>query len=274
MAPGASWNIDAPVDGLKVLTFVEQLQQIDPSQAFNPSEFDDRQKYGLDSPDFTLELFRSQGAEPFVMKFTAEQGVVYGWNSDRSELIFVFPEEILETVGRPASHFLDTSVFSFEEEKVVGVQLVQPFGSSWLVERSDDGFAFALPGYLKDKPVSDSALKLYIHGLSLLNASEFLVESDEADDVMSALTVKLTLEGEKEPQRLDIYASKADQDSFVGRSSWLTAPFVINAGSVNQLVKSAFDIQGRTVVQLDTGTVATFKVITGICRQRRRGAGH
>ena len=50
---------------------------------------------------------------------------------------------------------------------------------------------------------------------------------------------------------------------YLGKSSWLTVPFMLDAESVGQLVRSAFDVQGRTVVKLDIGTVAHLIIIHG-----------
>jgi len=42
---------------------------------------------------------------------------------------------------------------------------------------------------------------------------------------------------------------------YLGRSSWLTVPFTLDAESVGQLVRSAFDVQGRHVFSFDIGNV-------------------
>lgn len=66
-----------------------------------------------------------------------------------------------------------------------------------------------------------------------------------------------------EPATVDFYTVKDKPDVYLGKSTWLTVPFILDAQSVGQLVKSAFDVQGRSVLKLDIGRVARFIVIHG-----------
>lgn len=263
--PGASWNLVARAVPDKVADFLSKLEALAPQRAIGGFDQGGFEQYGLDQPQLKIIVaFGGKKEDSLVVKLTTDGvGEVYGWNSDSKGLVYELDKKVLKLLALPAKHFLDTRVFSFDEEKVAKVQLVQPFGSSWLVERHKEGFFFTLPGYLKDKPASDSALKLYIHSLALLKADRLLLEPVVADKRIPALTIKIWGADESEPAVVEFFSVKEDPGFYYGRSSWLTVPFFLNAQSVAQLVRSAFDVQGRTVIKLDIGTVARFEVDHG-----------
>ena len=263
--PGASWNVVARVLPEKVADFLSRLEALTPLRAIGGFDQGGFEQYGLDQPKLkVIVAFGGKQEDSLVVKLTSDgDGIVYGWNSDSKGLVYEFDKKVLSQLGLPAKFFLDSRVFSFDETKVVKVQLVQPFGSSWLVEKHKEGFFFTLPGYLKDKPASDSALKLYIHSLALLKADRLLLEPAVADNSIPALTIRLWGEKDGEPSTVEFFPVKDDPGNYFGRSSWLTVPFVLNAQSMAQLVRSAFDVQGRSVVKLDIGTVARFEVDHG-----------
>ncbi|MDD3310673.1 DUF4340 domain-containing protein [Pseudodesulfovibrio sp.] len=268
--PGVSWNVQARAVADKVKDFLSRLEALAPQRAIGGFDRGGFEQYGLDNPTLKIIVtFGDKDKSTLVVKLTSNaSGDVYGWNSDSQALVYEFDRDILKQFGLPARHFLDTRVFQFDEKTVGKVQLVQPFGSSWLVERRKQGFFFTLPGYLKDKPASDSELKLYIHSLALLRANRLLLEPVAAENRIPALTIKIWAEKSEEPASVEFFPVKEDPAIYFGRSSWLTVPFVLDAQSVAQLVKSAFDVQGRTVIKLDIGTVARFVVRNGSTEYR------
>jgi len=263
--PGASWNITARVRPNKVLNYLGKLADLTPHRSIGGFDQGGLEEYGLDAPELKIIVtFDSKADESLTLKLISDaSGAIFGWNSDSPGLVYEFGKKTLEQLGLPAAHFLDTRIFQFNEEAVNKMQLVQPFGSSWLVERRKEGFFFTLPGYLKEKPASDSELKLYIHALALLRASSLVLEPVVTDKRMPALTIKLWEGSEENPAQVEFFSQKDDPGSYLGKSSWLTVPFILDAESVGQLVRSAFDVQGRSVVKLDTGTVASFIVVHG-----------
>ncbi len=263
--PGASWNVVARVVPEKVADFLTKLAALAPQRAIGGFDQGGFEQYGLDTPQIKIIVtFGGKKEEPLVVKLTSDgSGSVYGWNSDSKGLVYEFDKKVLAQLGLPAKYFLDTRVFCFDEDKSSKVQLVQPFGSSWLVENRKEGFFFTLPGYLKDKPASDSALKLYIHSLVLLKADRLLLEPVVTDKRIAALTIRIWSDKAEEPSTVEFFAVKDDPTIYFGKSSWLTVPFILNAQSVSQLVRSAFDLQGRSVVKLDIGLVARFVVNHG-----------
>ncbi len=77
------------------------------------------------------------------------------------------------------------------------------------------------------------------------------------------MTIRLWNGPDDEPSQVEFFTVKDDPGVYLGKSSWLTVPFLLDAESVGQLIRSAFDVQGRTVVKLDLGTVARFIVVHG-----------
>lgn len=263
--PGAAWNVVARVIPDKVVDFLGRLSELTPNRSIGGFDMGGPKQYGLDAPALKIIVaFGGKKEETLTIKMTSdENGTVFGWNSDSPGLVYEFGKQSLERLGLPATYFLDTRVLQFDEEKVNRVQLVQPFGSSWLVEKRKEGYFFTLPGYLKEKPASDSELKLYVHSLALLKAGNLVLEPVVTDKRIPALTIRVWAGKDETPSTVEFFTIKDDQTVYLGKSSWLTVPFTLDVQSVGQLVRSAFDVQGRTVVKLDTGTVDRFIVVHG-----------
>lgn len=263
--PGGSWNISARVLPDKVAGFLASVAELTPHRSIGGFDQGGPEQYGLDSPDLKIIVaFSEKEGDSLTIKLTSvNDSIVYGWNSASPGLVYEFGKDVLPKLAQPATQFLDTRVFSFDEENVEKLQLVQPFGSSWLVEKHKEGFFFALPGYLKAKPASDSALKLYIHSLALLKAGQLMLEPIVVDKKMPSLTIKVWSKGVAEPSSVDFYTIKDVPSKYLGTSSWLTVPFTLDVQSVGQLVRSAFDMQGRTVIKLDLGQVARVILVHG-----------
>ncbi|MDC0335458.1 DUF4340 domain-containing protein [Pseudodesulfovibrio sp.] len=263
--PGASWNVVARVVPDKVVDYLGKLEDLTPYRSIGGFDRGGPEEYGLDNPDFKVIItFGDKKEDSLTIKLTSDgSGTIFGWNSDSPGLVYEFGKQALEQLGLPAAYFLDTRVFQFEEENVHTMQLVQPFGSSWLVEKRKEGFFFTLPGYLKEKPASDSELKLYIHSLALLKAGELVLEPVVTEKRIPALTIRIWDGKEENPATVEFFTVNDEPSIYLGKSSWLTVPFILNVESVGQLVRSAFDVQGRSMVKLDIGTVARFIVVHG-----------
>jgi hypothetical protein len=262
--PGKSWNVAARVVPEKVDEFLNVLAELEPYRSIGGFDRGGPEEYGLDSPDLkVIVTFSKVGVDPVTVKLTSDEtGRVFGWNSSSPALVYELGKKSFTQLDQPALYFLDTRVLQFDEQAVNKVQLVQPFGSSWLVEKRKEGYYFALPGYLQEKPASDSALKLYIHSLAILRANSLMLEPVVMDKRIPALTIKLWDE-KKEPAVVEFFTVKDQPKLYLGKSSWLTVPFTLDAQSVSQLVKSAFDVQGRTVIKLDLGKVTRLIVSHG-----------
>lgn len=249
--PGPSWNVTAKVYAPKVVEYLSRVSDMAPNRSVGGAD-----EFGLDSAGVKLILNYEKGAgKPLTIRLLQdESGRVFGWNSDSPALVFEFDADVFGQIALPATFFLDNRVFTFEEKAVSKVQLVQPFGSSWLVEREKSGFQFVLPGYLKGKNASDSELELYLHALALLRAGRLVLEPVVTDKEMAALTIKVWTKGQ-EPAFVEFYTVENDPGVYLGRSSWLTVPFLLDVESVGQLIRSAFDVQGRHVFTFDIGNV-------------------
>jgi len=263
--PGASWNIKARAMSGRVLTYEALLVDLAPHQSIGGFGRSGPEEYGLDEPQLKVILtFDKKGGEPLTIRLTSdESGTVYGWNSESPALVYEFDKKLFDELMQPAEYFFDTRVFHFNEEEIHRVQLVQPFGSSWLVEQIDQGYTFSLPGYLKGKNASDSEINLYIHALALLRAGRLVLDPVVTEQQMAALTIRFWSKGNDIPHSVEFFTIKDDPKRYLGRSSWLTVPFLLDVESVSQLVRSAFDVQGRNVFTFEIGAVASFVIDHG-----------
>ena len=277
LVPGMSGDIKVRALESRVLDYKTWLADLDPHRSIGGFDNGAPQDFGLDKPDLKVNLkFGKREIEPLTIRLTfGKTGAVYGWNSENPALVYEFDKTSIERLLQPAENFFDTRVFLFDEETINRVQLVQPFGSSWLVERGQQGFTFSLPGYLKGKDASDSEIKLYVHALALLRAGKLLLRPVVSEQQMAALTIKLWNGRDKTPHVVELFEIEDDPKRYIGHSSRLTVPFLLAAESVNQLIRSAFDVQGRHVFTLDIGEVASFVIHHGDTRYvvERNGSG-
>ncbi len=262
---GSTQNITARALSAKVEDFLQYLVELEPNLSIRGLDRGGADDYGLARPKLKIIITTSnETAEPLVVKMASDgAGTVYGWNSLNKGVVYEFGSKALEQLQRPVVEFLDHNVFNFEQDKVDKVQLVQPFGSSWLVEKQKQGYFFSLPGYLKGKPASDSKLKLYLNSLELLKVGTLVLDPVTVDRQLPILTVKVWPEGAAEPKEVHFYTIDDNPEVYLGKSSWLTVPFTLDAQSVKQLTRSAFDVQGRSVISLDLGAVTFFTVKHG-----------
>jgi hypothetical protein len=263
--PDKSSQVSAKALKDRVRDNLNRLSGLIPLLSFEVRGAEGLQKFHLEDTGIRLALrFEDDNVEPLEIRFSRdESGRTYGWNSKTPNRAYEFGSEVYGQFAQPAVHFLDTRIFHFEEERVHQVQLVQPFGSSWLVKGGAAGFTFVLPGYLKGKAASLSELKLYLHALALLRAGKLVLAPTEPDRGMADLTIKVWAGKDREPSMVEFFTIEDDPKHYLGRSSWLTVPFLLDAESVSQLVKSAFDVQGRNVFTLDIGQVAVMVVLNG-----------
>lgn len=262
--PGVSWNIKARVLPTKVEDYLSLIAKLEPQHSTGGYNRGGPDEYGLDNPLLKIILqFDEKVGRSLTIKFRADEiGGVYGWNSEDPAMVYVFGKDLLETLNVQVDHFLDMRVFNFDKKQIDRVQLVQPFGSSWLVQKGEKGFSFTLPGYLKGKDASDSEISLYIHTLALLKAGKLLLKPESSEQV-PALTIRLWDVGGVEPHQVEFFTLPEDTTNYLGKSSWLTVPFLLDSESVAQLVRSAFDVQGRQVFNLDMSEVVYFIIFHG-----------
>jgi len=263
--PGLSWNVTTRGVRGKIDYFFSRLSELTPYNSIIGVNPENLGEYGLDAPVLKMILqFNSDQKKTLTIRFAKdENGKIWGWNSDNPQLIYEFDDGVLEQFAYPAPYFFDTRLFAFEEGSVTQVQLVQPFGSSWVVEKGKSGYTFNLPGYLKGKDAADSEIELYVHTLILLHASKLVLAPVTPEKDMAALTIKVTSGASAEPAMVEFFTIKDNPGFYLGKSSWLPVPFMLDAESVSQLVRSAFDVQNRTVLSLDIGEVDSFVVDHG-----------
>ncbi|BCS87396.1 hypothetical protein PSDVSF_06380 [Pseudodesulfovibrio sediminis] len=265
MASGLSWNVKTRGMRGKIDNYFSRLSVLTPLRVFGDYVSGKGAKYGLDEAEFKIILqFVDETKLPLTIRFArGVGGRVFGWNSENPTFVYEFDPAVLGQFAFSAPYFFDARVFNFVEKDVSQVQLVQSFGSSWLVRKQGEKYIFSLPGYLKGKDAAGSEIELYIHTLALLRASKMILAPVAVEKSISALTIKVLSRGRKEPDVVEFFTIEDDPSMYMGKSSWLPIPFLLDVESVSQLVRSAFDVQNRTVVDFDIGSVASFVVDHG-----------
>ena len=244
---------------------LKSIADIKPLRSFLVYGEVEQELYGLINPLLRFTLSLSEGGadkrEPVIISFGMQKssGRVFAWNSVTPGAVFELPQNVVPQLNEPAEKYYDMRLFSFIDSEVERLQLVQPFGSNWLVEKRSDGFVFLLPGYLKERPASASQIEMYIH--TLINIKADALDPDAPVSGGETLTVRVWVKGRSTPLELAFFASGEPLDYLVGRSTWQPVPFRLDTESVGQLTQSVFDIQGRHILKLDTGKVMAVRLV-------------
>jgi hypothetical protein len=251
-------------DTTKVATLFHDLFNMKPRAAvygYSPQQQSD---YGFNQPVAELVLSegeRGKGRSTRIVFGPREDHVgLYAWLSSKAHRLYRVDDFLLEHVSRPFSFYYDKRVLPFDISSVERFQLTQKYAGGWTVVRDKEGFVFETPAYLKGRRASNSEVRFYLLMLAGLKADSFVsVGTELPGEPEAALRVWFD---SKSSIRMDIYKNLPFVGGgFTARSSFQPEAFRLDDVSVRQLLKTPFDIQGRNVVDLDIGKVASIKVL-------------
>ena len=251
----------------KAASLLDLLVLNKPIRALTPSERRDDAALGLAKPRIrvTVLLESKDSAAPVSVVLSLGRALNSGEglcavNSMNPGTVFLLAHAWERQLDHQGEYFCDTRIFPMPEEKVSRLRSLSGGGPDWEVARKDGGFAFLLPESAKDKPVSESEVKLLIHNLTGLRARLL------PDGTRAAGQPWLRYElwsGGATPEFLEIFAQEPLPGTILARCSWQPVPVALDRDVLDQLVKSAFDLEGRMVLTLDTGKVQFFRIVLG-----------
>ncbi len=185
------------------------------------------------------------------------------WLSSAPEKLYRVSKNALNTAEKSAVYYYDKRVLPFDASKAVKLQLAQKYAGGWTVARTDDGFKFELPAYLEGKDAANAEVKLYLLMLAALRADAFLPSDVTAGNDPEAF-INVWLDGKAgQALRLDLYRDPSPGAGYLATSTYQEGVFRFDVESVRQLFKTPFELQGRRVVELDIGKVASIRVMSG-----------
>lgn len=267
-ASSDGWRIVGDVE--KIDSLFEVLSNLIPLDTVTNYGGRNAGDLGFEHVDAHLKLFKaaesSESEEPsleVVVGRRGGDGDSWVWLSSSADSFYRIPKSILDFTDKTAKYYYDKRVLPFDATKAVRLQLAQKYAGGWTVVRTDDGFKFELPAYLQEKEAAGAEVRLYLLMLAGLRADEFvtcdLVEGDEPEAF-----INVWLEGKTaEPLRLDLYRDPAPGAGYLAVSSYQESAFRFDAESVRQLFKTPFELQGRRVIDLDIGKVASVRIMSG-----------
>lgn len=264
---GGEGTAAAKADPAKVKALIDFLSLNKPEASLSTGHVDPDAAYGLDHPRLRLTVrtapAKGQAAVVAVLSLgraTSDNAGVHAANSLSPGTIFLLSSSWERQVDHPAEYYLDTRVFSLAERDVTRVRSSGPAGVNWEVAAKDGGFVFLQPDSAKDKTVSESDMRLFIHDLVGLKSEPAAVAP--ADPGPASLKIEV-FGGSGGPETLEIFRAPVQQGLVLARSTWRKSFFALDAGAVDKVTKSGFDLEGRKVLDLDTGKVQSLNIRAG-----------
>jgi hypothetical protein len=273
---GKSWFVrsgesenpaQAMADPAKIAALLELLalnkpQRVLPSEARQPDV-----NYGLDQPRFRIAVSAEPGkdkpaetAELALGRLSPSGDAVFAASSRNPGTVFLMAPGWARQIDHPADYYFDTRVFSVTEDGVTRLRSLGPSGPSWEIARKDTGFVFVLPESAKDKPVDGSEVKLLIHDLTGLKV-RLLPEKVQAQ---GQPWLRFEVWGQASaPEVLEIFGEEPLPGMVLARSSRQPVFLALERASLDRVAKSGFDLEGRKVLNLDTGKVQSFRIVSG-----------
>lgn len=265
---GGTGNPAAKADPVKVKALIDFLSLNKPQGSLSTGRTDSDAVYGLDRPRLRLTVRtepvkgQAQGlvAELSLGRTASGNDGVHAANSLSPGTIFLLASNWERQVDHPAEYYLDTRVFGLTEREVGRVRSSGPSRITWEVARKDGDFVFLLPEAAKDKTVSESDMRLFIHDLIGLKAEPVPGLPTPAGQPTLKIEV---FGGAAGPETLDIFGEAPQPGLILARSSWRGSVFALEAGAVGKVSKTGFDLEGRKVLDLDTGKVQRLRILAG-----------
>lgn len=257
----------AKADPAKIAALLELLALNKPQRVLPPSARQADVTYGLDQPRFRIAVSAEAGKDKPAEKAELALGLlspsgdaVFAANSRKPGTVFLLAAGWARQIDHPADYYFDTRVLSASEDGVTRVRSLGSSGPSWEIARKDGGFFFVLPESAKDKPVAGSEVKLLIHDLIGLKAKP-LPEGVQAQG-QPWLRFEVWSSGPA-PEVVEIFGEEPLPGMVLARASWQPVFLALERASLDRVAKSGFDLEGRKVLNLDTGKVQIFRIAAG-----------
>ena len=270
---GDGWRAEAPgaeisprADAARLAGLVDFITANRPLASPAIYRAGEGEEYGFIDPTAQVRLFASgKGEEPLFQMAVGRgselgDGVYAVTQLDRDRLL-VLDKSYLDVLGREPAYYYDKRVLNVDENAVRELRCSGADGQRWAVRTTEGGFVFTGPEPLKGQDASSSEIRFLIHTLATLTAGELqLAQGGSRGATVLAFEV---LDGAKKPHVLEIFQQPEEGAPYPARSGWQPGPFTVSPDAVGLLDRSAFEVQGRSVVDIDTSRLAAFRMTVG-----------
>lgn len=247
-----------PADPVRIEALLAAISHNRPSQMLEQTAGADTSALGLDAPTLQI-LLKPVNADDREARLTLGHetptgAALYAQSTLAPEAVFLLDASVLHHFEKPAEHYFDTRLLEVRGEDVQRLTLYGAHGVQWDMERKDDTFHFVTPASMQSTTVTSSEVRLYVHNLTAIGADVILTRPDRQITGRPACSIEMQLPKAAAPLKLELFAP-LDAEQVYGRSTRHPAGFLIDREKARNLVRQAYDMQWRGVVNFDSSRV-------------------
>lgn len=262
--------LPVPADTARVEALLAAIAHNRPSQMLEQTAGADTSALGLDAPlvQILLKPVSSDDREARLTlgHETPTGAALYAHSSLAPEAVFLLDASVLHHFDKPAEHYFDTRLLEVRGEDVQHLTLHGTHGIQWELERKDDLFTFVAPASMQGTTVTSSEVRLYVHNLTAVTADVILTRPDRQVTGRPVCSIEMLMPKAAAPLRLELFAP-LDADQVYGRSTRHPAGFLIDREKAKSLVRQAYDMQWRGVVNFDSSRVEGARIYSAMSNQ-------
>jgi hypothetical protein len=262
--------LPVPADVSRIEALLAAIAHNRPGQMLEQTPGVDATALGFDRPSVSL-LFRPVGSEAREVQITLGQesptgAALYAHSSLAPASVFLLDASVLHHFDKPVEHYFDTRLLEVRGEDVQRLGLYGAHGLQWDMERKDYQFAFAAPASMQGTTVTTSEVRLYVHNLTAIAADTILTRPDRQVTGRPVCSIEMVVAKVAAPLRLELFAP-LDADQVYGRSTRHPAGFLLDREKAKSLVRQAYDMQWRGVVNFDSSRVDGVRIYSVLSNQ-------
>lgn len=247
-----------PADISRIEALLADVAHNRPSQALELSPGLDAAALGFDSPSVRVLIRPSssdnRSAQITLGHETPTGAALYTHSSLAPGAVFLLDASVLHHLDKPAEYFFDTRLLDVRGEDVQRLSLSGAHALQWELERKDDQFYFLSPASMLGTALSFSEVRLYIHNLTAIGADVVFTKPDRQVTGNAACSIEMFAGKSATPHKLELFAP-LDGEQVFGRSTLHPSGFLLDREKARNLVRQAYDMQWRGVVNFDSSRV-------------------
>ncbi|MDK2957444.1 MAG: hypothetical protein PWQ57_2942 [Desulfovibrionales bacterium] len=256
-APGQPRVLSDKVDAL-----VDVLSRRKPRRDLGDISSAKARGYGLNPPAAQLHLENGRSESVMLGNLNPSNDGVYAVCTLAPERLLLLDVDYLDQVKRPAEHYFDMRLIRAGEQEVRSFSLSRGNETSWSIEKDDSAFSFRSPQRLRNKAVSTSEARFYLHNLLSTDVDALLLTPVNAT-LTPLFSVSAELDGGRKAQ-INVFRERQGKGEKIRRfanSTWQPGLFLLGADRVAQLNKTSFDMRQRKIVSMDTAKATNFTIV-------------
>jgi hypothetical protein len=258
--------VPVAADPARIEALLSAISHNRPRQTLEPSSAPaDTSQLGFGAPLLQITL-KPATADIRVAQLTfgAETptgAALYAHSSLAPEAVFLLDSSVLHHFDKPADYYFDPRLLDVRGEDVQRLTLYGGHGVQWDLDRKDDVFFFNQPANMAGTSLTASEVRLYVHNLTAIGADVILTKADRQVPGKPVCVIEMLMPKTAAPQRLELYAP-LDADQVYGRSTRHPNGFYIDKDKAKSLIRQAYDMQWRGVVNFDSTKVEGARIFS------------